>query len=81
MRTTIDSGGRVVIPKPVRTRLGLAPGTELEIEERDGTIELAPVALDVRLVDGPHGVVAATDHDLPPLRADVVRETLENHRR
>jgi AbrB family looped-hinge helix DNA binding protein len=40
---TIDRYGRVVIPKPVRDRLGLAPGSELTIEERDGGILLKPV--------------------------------------
>jgi AbrB family looped-hinge helix DNA binding protein len=31
MRTTIDAGGRVVIPKPVRERLGLVPGAEEDV--------------------------------------------------
>jgi AbrB family looped-hinge helix DNA binding protein len=32
MRTTIDSGGRVVIPKKMRDYLGLVAGSEVEIE-------------------------------------------------
>lgn len=35
MRTTIDKAGRVVIPKPLRDRLGLRPG-EVEVSA-DGT--------------------------------------------
>lgn len=36
---TIDKAGRVVVPKPVRDRLGLEPGTELELTEwRDGVL-------------------------------------------
>ncbi len=32
MRITIDKAGRVVIPKPMRERYHMYPGTELEIE-------------------------------------------------
>lgn len=31
MRTTIDRGGRVVIPKAIRDELGLGPGDEVDI--------------------------------------------------
>ena len=36
MRTTIDGGGRIVVPKKVRDYLGLVAGSEVEIE-LDGT--------------------------------------------
>jgi len=37
MKITIDKAGRVVIPKQVRDRYHMQPGTELEIEnEADG---------------------------------------------
>ena len=39
MKTTIDSAGRLVVPKPLRERFHLAPGSELEIEPTsDGII-------------------------------------------
>lgn len=44
MSTTIDRAGRVVIPQQVRRRLGLEPGTRLEIEEVDGSVVLRPVS-------------------------------------
>ncbi len=34
MRTTLDRFGRIVIPKQVRTGLGLCAGSVLEIEEQ-----------------------------------------------
>lgn len=43
MTVTIDEYGRLVIPKKVRDRLGLNPGTELELEQSDDTIQLKPV--------------------------------------
>jgi AbrB family looped-hinge helix DNA binding protein len=40
MKTTIDKAGRVVIPKEIRDRQRLAPGTEVEIVESGDRIEL-----------------------------------------
>lgn len=33
MTVTIDSAGRLVIPKAIRDRMRLQPGTDLEVEE------------------------------------------------
>ena len=49
MTTRIDRFGRLVIPKPIRDRLGLEPGTELEMEERDDGILLKPADEDIPL--------------------------------
>jgi len=39
MTVKIDKAGRVVLPKPIRDRLGLREGSDLEVEEtRDGVI-------------------------------------------
>jgi AbrB family looped-hinge helix DNA binding protein len=75
MHVTIDHAGRVVVPKSVRSELGLTPGTQLQIEVVGDRVELfAPHAKPV-LVEGPHGpVVAATG---TPITADTVRATLE----
>lgn len=42
METTIDQAGRVVVPKALRTRFHLAPGTRIEITADDNGIYLAP---------------------------------------
>ncbi|OHU94748.1 AbrB/MazE/SpoVT family DNA-binding domain-containing protein [Mycobacterium talmoniae] len=39
MKTTIDKAGRVVIPKSMRDRHGLAPGTELEVVDSGDRLE------------------------------------------
>ncbi len=44
MTTTIDSAGRVVIPKALRDQAGLSPGTAIEIQVRDGHVEIEPLA-------------------------------------
>jgi AbrB family looped-hinge helix DNA binding protein len=82
MRTTIDSAGRIVIPKPLRDRAGLAPGQEVDVSEADGRIAIEAVSNDVRLVER-DGFVAAEvdDDDAPPLTVDDVRSLLERVRR
>jgi AbrB family looped-hinge helix DNA binding protein len=42
MKTTLDRFGRIVVPKEIRDRLGLKPGAEIEINERDNEIVLKP---------------------------------------
>jgi AbrB family looped-hinge helix DNA binding protein len=81
MRSAIDSAGRVVIPKPLRDALGLSAGQPLDIIERDGRLEIVPAPTPMRLVDEGDGVVAVADTDMPPLTAELVRETLERTRR
>ena len=50
MITTIDAAGRVVVPKPIREQAGLLPGAELEVEYRDGKVEMEPVKVQPKLV-------------------------------
>ncbi|MFB6201329.1 MAG: AbrB/MazE/SpoVT family DNA-binding domain-containing protein [Halorhabdus sp.] len=40
--TTVDSKGRIVLPKEVRERLGITPGTEVDIREEDGKAVVEP---------------------------------------
>lgn len=50
MKSTIDSGGRVVIPKAIRDRIGLRPGMEVEVLYNDGNVEIVPSRSQGRLV-------------------------------
>jgi AbrB family looped-hinge helix DNA binding protein len=43
MNVKIDKAGRIVLPKPVRDRLRLRQGSDLEIEERPEGLLLKPV--------------------------------------
>ena len=42
MTLTIDKAGRVILPKPVRERLGLRAGSELEMQEIAEGVVLKP---------------------------------------
>lgn len=80
MRTTIDAGGRVVIPKPVRERLGLVPGAEVDVVEADGRVEITPALAPMEVVEVDGRLVARGD-GLPALTDETVRETIERTRR
>ena len=47
MAVTIDSAGRVVIPKVLRDRAGLTPGTRVDFRFHDGNIEISPSPAEV----------------------------------
>lgn len=81
MRTTIDSAGRVVIPKAVREAAGLEAGAEVEVEFRDGRIELEPATVPMRLVKRTQGATIEAEADMPALTSADVRNVLERVRR
>jgi len=81
MRTTIDSAGRLVVPKVIREELGLRGGEEVEITLRDGRVEVEPLPVPMRLVERDGVLVAEPETALPPLTSEEVRETLDRTRR
>lgn len=50
MKTTIDKAGRVVIPAPIRSQIGLKPGTELEVEVQDFSVRLVRAVPRAKIV-------------------------------
>lgn len=81
MITTIDSAGRIVVPKALREALDLKPGQPLEIRAGDGRLEIDIAPTPVDLKKRGKGVVAVPRAELPKLTAEKVRETLERIRR
>jgi len=72
MRATIDSAGRLVIPKQLRDRLGLAQG-EVEVEADGADLRVRPIADDTLAEEDGWLVVPATgrsisDDDVRALR-------------
>lgn len=81
MKATLDSAGRLVVPKSLRQALGLKPGQALEIRAGDGRLEIEAAPTPVRLKKRGKGVVAVPEAELPTLTAEQVRDTLERVRR
>jgi AbrB family looped-hinge helix DNA binding protein len=69
METTIDSLGRIVVPKALRDALGLTPGTTVDVTRYGAGLQLVPAGRTarVRAVDG----VLLADSDTPITDEDV----------
>jgi bifunctional DNA-binding transcriptional regulator/antitoxin component of YhaV-PrlF toxin-antitoxin module len=70
MKTTIDKAGRVIIPAPLRVRLGLVPGP-VEIVIDGAGVRIEPITQN-NLVQRDGRLVIAADG--PALSADDIRE-------
>lgn len=81
MRTTIDSAGRIVVPKAIREELALYGGQELEIAAVDGRIEIEIPGSAIHLEERDGHLVGVPDRPIPPLTDAMVRQTLERIRR
>jgi AbrB family looped-hinge helix DNA binding protein len=77
MRITIDSAGRLVIPKVLREAAGIMPGGTVEATVRDGRIELEVPSAEVRLERHGRVWVALPEAPTPPLRSADVQATLD----
>jgi AbrB family looped-hinge helix DNA binding protein len=78
----IDRSGRIVVPKPLRERLGLKPGTELEALDQAGGMLLRAVEQRPAMVkiEGlwVHRGVAEPDADWRRVIRDVREERSES---
>jgi AbrB family looped-hinge helix DNA binding protein len=63
MHVTLDKYGRIVVPKPVRDRLGISEGTDLVVEIEEGRLVLRPVPESV--LEERDGLLVSTA-DVPP---------------
>jgi AbrB family looped-hinge helix DNA binding protein len=74
---SIDKAGRIVLPKPVRDELQLAPGDSLEVESSEDRVILRPARGGGRMRKE-HGMWVFDSGE--PLSADVVNKTLRRVR-
>ncbi len=49
MKTTIDTAGRVVVPKALRDRLGIEPGSTIDVSIYGAGLQLIPETRTARL--------------------------------
>jgi AbrB family looped-hinge helix DNA binding protein len=61
MEVTIDSGGRIVIPKQLRDELGLHPGSTVDISRYGDGAHLSPGGRTARIVEEDGLLVAGSD--------------------
>ncbi|HKF15692.1 MAG TPA: AbrB/MazE/SpoVT family DNA-binding domain-containing protein [Candidatus Dormibacteraeota bacterium] len=81
MRLVVDTAGRIVIPKALRDRLRLSPGTELEVEIEDDRLVATPVGgPDVVLIEENGRLVAATTQPTAPMTQEELLKLIEEGR-
>src|SRR6185312_13553509 len=73
--STIDSAGRLVLPRAIRDEAQLEPGMPLSIVFRDGRVEIEPAAREVRLAKKGRMRVAVPVEKGSPLCNETVRAT------
>jgi AbrB family looped-hinge helix DNA binding protein len=79
MNITIDSAGRLVVPKAIREEAELRPDVPLTIRCRDGRIEIEPAPQQVTRVKKGRVTVAVAD-SAATLSAETVRRTQQRLR-
>ena len=79
MNVTMDSAGRLVVPKAIREEAELRPDLPLTIRCRDGRIEIEPAAQPVTRVKKGRVAVALASNGTP-LSAEAVRRTQQRLR-
>ncbi|MCU1671846.1 MAG: putative transcriptional regulator [Blastococcus sp.] len=78
METTIDSLGRIVVPKALRDALGLVPGMTVDVSRYGAGLQLVSAGRTARLVEVEGALVAESE---TPVTDDVVFGLLDSGRR
>ncbi len=78
MKATIDQNGRIVLPKPFRDRLGLVPGSVIDISMHGDGLLLAYGGRTARLEERAGKLVAVSD---TPVTDDDVFGLIDSVRR
>ncbi len=78
MATTLDSGGRIVIPKAVRDAANIRPGTPLQVRWTNGRIEIAPSPVEIEIVERDGVAVAKSVEPVPVMAADIVEDVRDD---
>ncbi len=64
MKSTVDSVGRVVLPKPLRDALGITPGSTVDISRYGAGLQLTMGGRTARLAERDGVLVATSDTEV-----------------
>lgn len=78
METTIDSVGRIVVPKHLRDSLGMQPGTTVDVTAYGAGLQVLPAGRTARIVRIDGKTVAESD---TPVTDDIVFGLIDSLRR
>lgn len=78
VRTTIDSAGRIVVPKQLRDALGLGAGAAVDVSFYGAGLQVTPVSRTARLTQLGDTLVADSDTAIDD---DTIFELIDASRR
>lgn len=79
MKVTIDSGGRLLLPKRLREALGLAPGATVHVSRYGSGLQITPGGRTARLERGEDGRLVASPETV--VTDDVMFALIDSGRR
>lgn len=77
--TKVDSKGRIVLPKEMREDLGITPGTEVEIHEKDGKAIVEPEDDPEQIIQRMEELIAGISGDRQPTPYDELDPQSKDH--
>lgn len=75
----VDSKGRIVLPKELREALGITPGTEVEIHEKDGKAVVEPEDDPERIIERMEALISGIPGDRHPTPYDELDPQSKDH--
>lgn len=64
MEATVDSAGRLLIPKALRDALGIAAGSKVDIAQYGSAVQITPGGRTARIERGENGHLVATSESV-----------------
>lgn len=79
---TVDTKGRIVIPQELRERLGITPGTDVEVRTEDGKVVVEPEDDPEEIIDRLEQLVTETAPERSDMTSHEEADTLiaQKHR-
>ncbi len=76
----VDRAGRLVLPKEVRTRLGIGEGSELELREEGSHLILTPIEVEAKVVKKKNIWVVSPEEAISVADVDAVLKSQRGER-
>lgn len=78
---TVDDRGRILIPKEIRERIGLQPGSGARLEVEDDRLIITPPLSPEKFIQQMQGCITEGEPSIEPLRLKEIWEQPRNQGR
>ncbi len=74
---TVDDRGRILIPREIRKRLGLHPGTNAQLDVEDHRLIITPPVSPEQFIEQMEGLIVEGEPTIDPLALKEIWRTRE----